>query len=119
MFGIILLYARKVGVAEDRLQPGEEHDGFAFVGMVGMIDPPRSEVIDAIRVCHGAGISVKMITGDHPITAEAIGRQLGLISSAARALRGKDLASPAPLLHLPAAPAEPVRLHGSGRPLLA
>jgi magnesium-transporting ATPase (P-type) len=87
----LIAFARKVGMAEDRLQPGEEHDGFDFVGMMGMIDPPRSEAVEAIRVCHGAGITVKMITGDHPITAEAIGRQLGLLSSAARALRGTDL----------------------------
>lgn len=87
----LIAFARKEGGTQGRLQPGEEHDGFVFVGMVGMIDPPRTEAVDAIRVCHSAGITVKMITGDHPITAEAIGRQLGLLGSAARALRGRDL----------------------------
>ena len=87
----LIAFARKNGAAETRLQDGEERDGFAFVGMVGMIDPPRSEAVDAIRVCHRAGITVKMITGDHPVTAEAIGRELGLLGTGARALRGRDL----------------------------
>jgi magnesium-transporting ATPase (P-type) len=46
--------------------------------MVGMIDPPRPEAIAAVRECHGAGIRVKMITGDHAKTAAAIGKQIGL-----------------------------------------
>lgn len=49
-----------------------------FLGLVGLIDPPRSEVIPAITECHQAGIAVKMITGDHIGTASAIGRQIGL-----------------------------------------
>lgn len=87
----MIAFARKEVAADSQIQSGEERSGFAFIGMVGMIDPPRSEAVDAIRVCHGAGIAVKMITGDHPITAEAIGRQLGLLGPAARALRGRDL----------------------------
>jgi Ca2+-transporting ATPase len=50
-----------------------------FVGLEGMIDPPRTEAIEAIQACHAAGINVKMITGDHQGTATAIGRQLGLL----------------------------------------
>ncbi len=49
-----------------------------FIGLVGLIDPPRTEVIPAIEECHSAGIAVKMITGDHVGTASAIGRQIGL-----------------------------------------
>ncbi len=49
-----------------------------LLGMVGIIDPPRAEAIDAIAQCRAAGISVKMITGDHARTAAAIGRQVGL-----------------------------------------
>lgn len=49
-----------------------------LIGLVGLIDPPRAEAIDAVAECRGAGIRVKMITGDHPGTAAAIGRQIGL-----------------------------------------
>ena len=53
-------------------------EGLTLLGLVGLIDPPRSEAIDAVAECHSAGISVKMITGDHAGTAAAIGRQIGL-----------------------------------------
>jgi Ca2+-transporting ATPase len=65
--------------------------GLAFAGLIGMIDPPRSEALEAIRICHAAGITVKMITGDHPTTAEAIGRQLELLSPGQTALMGRQL----------------------------
>ncbi|SEO12105.1 potassium and/or sodium efflux P-type ATPase [Amphibacillus marinus] len=52
--------------------------GIKLVGIVGIIDPPREEVIEALKVMKQAGIAVKMITGDHPITAKAIGEHLGL-----------------------------------------
>lgn len=51
---------------------------FTLLGLVGMIDPPREEAIVAVRKCHAAGIRVKMITGDHRVTACAIGAQLGI-----------------------------------------
>ncbi len=58
-----------------------EHDdltGMTFLGLQAMIDPPRPEAIAAVKACHTAGIEVKMITGDHAITAAAIARQIGL-----------------------------------------
>jgi len=58
-----------------------------FLGLQAMIDPPRPEAIDAIRACHTAGIHVKMITGDHQRTAEAIAQQIGLASGDRRQLR--------------------------------
>ncbi len=54
-------------------------EGLTFLGLVGMLDPPRPEAKEAIARCHSAGIRVAMITGDHPVTAEAIGRELGLL----------------------------------------
>ena len=66
--------------------------GFEFTGLQAMIDPPRAEVIDAIRACHQAGITVKMITGDHMGTAQAIGEQLGIATHGAKAVTGVQLA---------------------------
>ena len=63
---------------------------FSLLGLVGLIDPPREEAIAAVAQCQGAGIRVKMITGDHAITAAAIGRQLGL--KADHAITGDALA---------------------------
>lgn len=61
-----------------------------FLGVVGIIDPPRDEVYDAIQECKDAGVQVKMITGDHVITAKAIGKQIG-IGDGEKALTGKEL----------------------------
>lgn len=61
-----------------------------LLGMVGMIDPPRPEAIDAVAECHAAGIRVKMITGDHAITAAAIGQQIKL-QNPDRVLTGAEL----------------------------
>ncbi len=68
-----------------------EHD-LVFVGMVGMIDPPRPEVKDAVARARKAGIRPLMITGDHPLTAQAIARELG-IDENGRVLTGHDLST--------------------------
>jgi P-type Ca2+ transporter type 2C len=61
-----------------------------FLGLVGIIDPPREEAIKAIEECQSAGVQVKMITGDHAATAMAIGKQIG-IGDGEKSLTGKDL----------------------------
>jgi Ca2+-transporting ATPase len=61
------------------------------VGLVGMIDPPRDEAKEAVRKCLTAGIRPVMITGDHPATALAIGRELGLVDGAGRVVTGVEL----------------------------
>jgi Ca2+-transporting ATPase len=73
------------------LEIGDVASGLEFAGLAGMIDPPRSEAVAAVRACQDAGIRVKMITGDHLATARAIGTQLGL-QPADRALAGAALA---------------------------
>ncbi|MDO8347693.1 MAG: HAD-IC family P-type ATPase [Rugosibacter sp.] len=68
-------------------------EGLTLLGLVGMIDPPRPRAIAAVRTCHGAGIRVKMITGDHAGTARAIARQIGIVSTDdAPVLTGRELA---------------------------
>jgi Ca2+-transporting ATPase len=62
-----------------------------FAGLVGMIDPPRDEVKGAVEQCHNAGINVKMVTGDHKITASAIAKTLGIMKEGKEALDGNDL----------------------------
>ncbi|MFW5663710.1 MAG: cation-transporting P-type ATPase [bacterium] len=61
-----------------------------FLGVIGIIDPPRKEVVEAIKECKEAGVKVKMITGDHAITAKAIGKELG-IGDGEKVMTGKEL----------------------------
>lgn len=70
--------------------PALEND-LIFVGLFGMIDPPRPEVRDAVTTCKTAGIRPVMITGDHPLTAIQIARQLGIADDNSRALTGQEL----------------------------
>jgi magnesium-transporting ATPase (P-type) len=76
---------RVLGLAYKLVDMNEAFDGhihacsgFTMTGLVGIMDPPRPEAIEAIKVAQGAGICVKMITGDHPVTALSIGKMLGL-----------------------------------------
>lgn len=64
--------------------------GLTLLGLVGMIDPPRAEAIEAVRQCRSAGIDVKMITGDHAVTAAEIGRQLG-VGDGEKVMTGREL----------------------------
>lgn len=73
------------------LREDEIKSGFVFLGFIGMIDPPRKEVPRAIKRCHEAGIKVKMVTGDHPATAQAIGRDLGLLTATQEVVSGEQL----------------------------
>jgi Ca2+-transporting ATPase len=83
----VLAVARRRGAALENA----EHE-MTFLGMVGMIDPPRPEAKAAVRTCLEAGIKPVMITGDHPLTAEVIARELGVLSDG-RAVTGPDLES--------------------------
>ena len=81
----VLAVARRPGAT---VETAEEE--MTFLGLVGMIDPPRPEVKDAVRTCREAGIKPVMITGDHPVTAEAIARELGLLTDG-RVVTGAEL----------------------------
>lgn len=86
---------RHVEAGHARLEHGHVSSGLTFLGLEGMLDPPRPEAIAAVRTCQDAGITVKMITGDHLITARAIGDQVGLrgrdASGGLVALSGREL----------------------------
>ena len=91
---------RVLGMAYRRLAEGETIDEFAvdrvgrdfsFVGLQGMIDPPRPEATEAIKGCKDAGIRVVMITGDHAITASAIGKTMGITDGIPITLTGRQL----------------------------
>jgi len=80
---------RVLAFAQGELPPGTntiDHvdiGNLSFLGLQGMIDPPRPEAIQAVEACQSAGVRVKMITGDHPVTARAIAERLGLHGAAA------------------------------------
>jgi len=78
------------GVPSSRDVANLESD-LTFVGVVGMIDPPRPEVREAVRRCQSAGIRPVMITGDHPLTASYIARDLGIATQGSRIITGQEL----------------------------
>lgn len=86
---------RVLGFAVDRQQGDSqqlpEEKNLTFAGLMGMIDPPRSEAQEAIKLCRTAGIRPVMITGDHPATARAIAEQLGLLAGSGIVLTGAEL----------------------------
>lgn len=94
----VLAFARKIAVSASRsVTHSDVSSGLTFLGLQAMMDPPRQEAITAVRACQKAGIQIKMITGDHVITAAAIARQIGLNGAAESdaggfAISGHDLA---------------------------
>lgn len=84
---------RVIAVGYRDLGGGEKvsETNLTFVGLIGMIDPPRPEVISAVRVCKKAGIRPVMITGDHILTATAIAREIGIADETTKAMTGGEL----------------------------
>ncbi|PBC36753.1 metal-transporting ATPase [Rhodococcus sp. ACS1] len=104
---VLAFAARRLDGQEDAAaaDPMSFVEDLTFVGMVGIIDPLRPEAIDAVRTAHAAGIEVRMITGDHAITASAIGAELGLGPGAIggpelQAMTDEDLTAALPRLHV-------------------
>jgi magnesium-transporting ATPase (P-type) len=87
---VIAIARRIMPGGTEAISNGDVQGGLTLLGLVGLIDPPRPEAIAAIAECHAAGIDVKMITGDHAVTARAIAIALGLDDDP-RTLTGADL----------------------------
>ncbi len=75
----------------DLNDPESVEAGLQFVGLVGLIDPPRAEAAAAVATCRSAGITPVMITGDHPATARAIARRLGILDGEGAVITGREL----------------------------
>lgn len=87
---VIAVASREVPHDHTVLNTGDIDGHLTLIGLIGLIDPPRAEAIDAVAECHAAGIRVKMITGDHGATARAIAGRIGL-KNAERVLTGADI----------------------------
>ena len=89
---VLALCARRLDDEEDMYDMEKIESGLIFLGLIGIMDPPRPEVKDAIEICQKAGIKVKMITGDQQFTATAIGKELGITDGGIAAVNGGDIA---------------------------
>jgi Ca2+-transporting ATPase len=88
---VLAMAYREAPAEMEELRESDLRGEFVLAGIQGMIDPPRTEVEEAIRGCRRAGIRVVMITGDHPTTATAIGKMLGIAHDRSEVLTGRDL----------------------------
>ncbi len=86
----VLAAARKEVGAMSELREEDAEEGLVLLGLYGLMDPAREEAIQSVAACQGAGIQVKMITGDHVTTARAVARKLGL-RNADGAMSGREL----------------------------
>lgn len=73
-----LAWLESPGVTAGSLGPADLPRNLVLIGLIGLLDPPRKEAIEAVKECHGGGVRVTMITGDHKITAAAIAKMLGI-----------------------------------------
>lgn len=88
---VIAVAYKEIDKVPDKLTPDSMETELKFMGLVGMIDPPRPEAKAAVATCRKAGIKPVMITGDHVITASAIARELGILQPGDKAVTGAEL----------------------------
>ncbi|MDP3678742.1 MAG: cation-translocating P-type ATPase, partial [Methylotenera sp.] len=90
---VLAFACRRWPALPDNEQPDELERDLVFLGLIGLIDPPRREAKEAVSLCKSAGITPVMITGDHPATARAIAHELGILAdSDGRVMTGAELA---------------------------
>ena len=88
---VLAVGCKYIDSVSDEPTSEELENGLTFLGLVGMIDPPRPEAKEAVAVCRKAGIKPVMITGDHVVTASAIAKELGILQEGDRAITGAQL----------------------------
>lgn len=88
---VLALAYREIDEVPENPDPDALENDLIFLGLVGMIDPPRQEAAAAVEVCRKAGIKPVMITGDHVVTASAIARELGILQPDDKAVTGAEL----------------------------
>lgn len=86
----VIAVAKKV-LPDRKFNENDLEKNLIFLGIMGMIDPPRKEAIDAIKKCKKAGIKTVMITGDHQLTAKAIAKDLGIITTNEKVITGDQI----------------------------
>jgi P-type Ca2+ transporter type 2C len=93
---VLAVAMRRWPAPPDGRVPDDPERDLTFLGLVGIMDPPRDEAGDAVEACKSAGIVPVLITGDHPVTARAIARRVGLLSDDESVLNGRELAELSP-----------------------
>ena len=89
---VLAVATRPIGPADGTAESSEcVESGLVLLGLIGLEDPPRNGAAEALRACRRAGIRVAMVTGDHPSTASAIARQVGLVTDGSPVIIGTDL----------------------------
>lgn len=88
---VIAVAYKEIDTVPENLTTKDLEDNLSFIGLIGMIDPPRPEAKKAVNTCRKAGIKPVMITGDHVITASAIAKELGILLDGDEAITGFDL----------------------------
>ncbi|HEY7026353.1 MAG TPA: cation-translocating P-type ATPase [Gemmatimonadales bacterium] len=93
---VIALACRRFSAVPDPMTPETVEVGQTFLGLVGLLDPPRPEAAEAVATCRAAGVTVVMITGDHPVTARNIAARLSILEHGKEVLTGSQLERLAP-----------------------
>ena len=88
---VLAIATRELDEMPAEITPDALEKDLTFMGLVGMIDPPRPEAKEAVKTCRKAGIKPVMITGDHVVTASAIAKELGILEKGDRAITGAEL----------------------------
>ena len=88
-------------------------DGLQFTGLISLIDPPRAAVPDGVAKCRSAGIQVIMVTGDHPLTAKAIARNVGIISATGETVEDIAQRKGVPVKDVDPREAQAIVIHGN------